>query len=801
MVRCPDGHDPTTPIEYGRCALDQALAEAGATRTVGITTVTDAAGIPAAAGLASPVDARPESYVVAEVEGTTWVVGRDEVGAMYGALELAERLRLHGGSAVPPVATLRGTPAISLRAANLFWILPDSDQPETHWWFLDETFWRDYLDLLAHARLDLLDIHGMYSLQSTGFPNALPQIATSPSFPDVGVPSADRERNLAMLNRVIAMAHARGIRVALMTYSGGVDDYPPAKLEGDDLKTYTREATSDLVTRAPGLAMLGFRIGESGHDAAWFNDTVVSAVQQAHTDVGIYARSWGVGKSDMASLASTIGSDMVLEVKFNGEQWGPPYAIAGGVMATAWPGYSYQSYLSPPAPWQFVFQVRAGGTHRIFREFSFVRTQRTLASLGMSPRIRGFTVELPTAYTPQRDFYHADPKDQFSSWAFFRDDLMYLLWGRLGYDPTTPETTFRDIVAHEVGTDSLWPVLQAASDIVPSIIAGHTCGADQRAFAPELELGGNVAAWSQPFKPGNDGKCDLEATPFDSFAIASPAEAASDLVAGTPTSRLSPVDVAAAVLNDVQVVTEGLAAADTTAIRDNPVARDIAHESLALADLGRYFAHKLRGATALGVYQGTGIASWLAAARDETTTADNAWRTLANDTAYILPFHEQLRLGRELGYDPFHWKVEIPALDADGKSIDNVAAAVNASPPSFSGSLPDPAVWLASPSIAGPGLRDLSISPMVATAQSWTVTARFEASPSSDAKVNVLWKPFDNDSDWTSVDASPTGDGSYLATIRGNGLGALFAVEVHDAQGAWRYPDPRAATPYVSLAP
>ena len=55
------------------------------------------------------------------------------------------------------------------------------------------------------------------------------------------------------------------------------------------------------------------------------------------------------------------------------------------------------------------------------------------------------------------------------------------------------------------------------------------------------------------------------------------------------------------------------------------------------------------------------------AAQDETTTADDAWRSLANDTAYILPFHDRMRLA-PLGYDPFHWKAEVPALAADASA-------------------------------------------------------------------------------------------------------------------------------------
>jgi len=40
---------------------------------------------------------------------------------------------------------------------------------------------------------------------------------------------------------------------------------------------------------------------------------------------------------------------------------------------------------------------------------------------------------------PVRDDYHAMDVDRFSPWAFGRDELQYQMFGRLAYDPTTPE--------------------------------------------------------------------------------------------------------------------------------------------------------------------------------------------------------------------------------------------------------------------------------------------------------------------------------------------------------------------------
>jgi len=360
---------------------------------------------------------------------------------------------------------------------------------------------------------------------------------------------------------------------------------------------------------------------------------------------------------------------MVVEAKYNGEHWGAPYAIAGGWLA------SFGSVQLPGLPQpahalRFPIPGAGRGTHRIFRQASYARTRRTVQSLAFSPAVRGFTLEPPQAYFPQRDGYHAQDSDRFSPWTFARDEMMFLLWGRLSYDPDTPEDLFRAMLARETGGDFLWDTMQAASEIVPWIQTVHTCGPDSRNFAPELELGGDVGSWATP--SGTQTASCYRQGAFDSFAIAGPDEVAADLIAGSATSRLSPVEVAARVLE----------AADRAALAggapdDNLLARDIVRECHALADLGQYFGHKLRGATALAVYQRVGLSDWLSAARAETATADDAWRQLADDTSYIRPFADHLRM-LTIGYDPFHWSEEVPALDADPQAIDASEAQVSA---------------------------------------------------------------------------------------------------------------------------
>ena len=176
---------------------------------------------------------------------------------------------------------------------------------------------------------------------------------------------------------------------------------------------------------------------------------------------------------------------------------------------------------------------------------------------------------------------------------------------------------------------------------------------------------------------------------MDPFDVASPFEAAQDLAMGVPTARISPVDVALAVDADVSTLR---AAAQVPFDPSNAWARDVARECAALADLGDYFAYKLRGATALAVFQATGASEWLAAARAETSTADDAWQRLADDTSYFVPFVDRYKTS-----PVSQWSAQALFLVEDGKSLDAVASAVAAQPPSFSGTLPVAATWLHTP--------------------------------------------------------------------------------------------------------
>ncbi len=226
------------PITFGRRALDQALAA----RHLKTSVQVQATGT----GLA-------ESFTITFKKGTATIEAADTNGAMYGSLELAERF-LSSGKAALAGPVVSGHPFLRDRGWNLFLTLPwnyaaantDYDpkalvDPD-RWFFANDGFWRTLFDQMARARLNWLDLHGMWDISVTDAPNLYAYFIQSEKFPNVGVSPEIKAANLRQLKNIIRLAHTRGVRVSLMAYEARFHTpHAPAPYPDneDDLYAYT----------------------------------------------------------------------------------------------------------------------------------------------------------------------------------------------------------------------------------------------------------------------------------------------------------------------------------------------------------------------------------------------------------------------------------------------------------------------------------------------------------------------------------------------------------------------------------
>lgn len=512
-----------TPIAFGRDALQRAAGARFSDISLSVTH-----------------SQSKEAYRISGNGRKVSIVGSDATGAMYGAFEFAERLKNEGDKAWNDTAS--GTPYLPERGLNLFLTLPwdykrnDTDDSvaaltdPNRWWFQNDDYWTTLLDLMAKSRLNWLDIHGTWDISVTNAPNLYAYFVTSPAFPLVGVPTDVKAANLARLNKVVAMAHARGIHVSLMAYEAGMripqNPNPPYRETEANAYKYTREVVEQTIRQVPGLDAIGFRIGESGKSESFFK-CYQEAVKLSGRDIPLITRSWITRKQKVLPLARA-SKDFTVEIKYNGEQWGAPYPVVGGRMAT-WNSYSFEDYLSdsgdarlnaktwpgwpadggrrwPGNPYKVVWQVRANGTHRIFPFYNPDWVRRSVSAMKVGTA-SGYTVEGEDAYFPKSPAYY-HPGEQYVDWIHQRDELYWMTWGRLGYDPATPDSVFDAKLLDWFGPQgpriaALW---KEASEVVPLAYMAYALGPDHRDHAPELETGGDTQAY-------------IDGNPFDPFVI------------------------------------------------------------------------------------------------------------------------------------------------------------------------------------------------------------------------------------------------------------------------------------------
>ena len=321
-------------------------------------------------GIAS--DARPgiaeQSFSIERLKTNVVIKAGGAIGAMYGLQELAEQIlngKKHGtwSRIAQGITPTTQQPLVEIRADNMF----------IHVYPLELNnleMWRAYIDMLARNRFNLLDLHGAYDLRSTSFPNLYPMLVHVPDYPNIGN-EQEQATNLASFKAIIAYAKSRGIKVSFMNYSandgkGGAEKNAPSitGVPPEKLADYTSKAVTLLIHELPELYMLGFRVGESGQDAAFYKNAYIKGVTDAgRADLRLYTRSWQTTKDQLEPIAQVARAGFDIEIKYNGEQLGLPYQAMQG---SNFGSYSYQGYLNVPADYQIIWQVRANGTHRFW---------------------------------------------------------------------------------------------------------------------------------------------------------------------------------------------------------------------------------------------------------------------------------------------------------------------------------------------------------------------------------------------------------------------------------------------------
>lgn len=281
-----------------------------------------------------------EGFAIAYTANKSLVIeGTDPSGALYGCMELSERIKTQGklpeniSLTEQPEMVLRGT-CIGLQKPEY---LPGRDvyeypyTPETFPWFYDKALWLRYLDMMVENRYNSLYLWNGHPFSSLvrlkDYPYALE------------VDDATFKKNEEMFRFLAEEADKRGIWVIQMFYNIII---PKPFAEKHGLKTqdrnrpivpliadYTRKSIAAFVEKYPNVGLL-VALGEAMEgvgqdDIDWFTKTIIPGVKDGLKAAGIkneppiVLRAHDTDAPAVMKAALPLYKNLYTENKFNGE--------------------------------------------------------------------------------------------------------------------------------------------------------------------------------------------------------------------------------------------------------------------------------------------------------------------------------------------------------------------------------------------------------------------------------------------------------------------------------------------------
>jgi hypothetical protein len=662
----------------------------------------------------------PESFVLQPGSLATGPVvharGSDVRGTTYAVLELADRVEHEGDSsgALMLPAPIVGRPANAVRSVTRLFC----SEVEDLGWFRDRGFWDRYLSMLVMQRFNrfslTLGLGYNYHRNVTDayLYFAYPFVVSVPGY-DVHVPQLaeeERETNLATLRSISDMAVARGLGFQLGLWNHACEwiESPNAHhtVEGLAPEThaaYCRDAVRMLLEECPAISGLTFRVhGESGvPEGSWdFWRTVFEGVATCGRRVGIDLHAKGLDERTLDAALDT-GLPITVSPKFWAEHMGLPYHQAAIRESERLPRedpsgrsewhrymrvsegsrpftrYGYGDFLREDRAYDVVFRLWAG-TQRLllWGDPAFAAGYGRVASLAGSQGLEWcepltFKGREGSGLVGSRTGYDDPsliPDEEWEKYSY-----AFRLFGRLTYDPDAPAEVWRRTLRAPFGAAARHAesALANASRILPLVTVAHHPSASNNYYWPEIYTDMPIV-WTaegtrpHPYLDTPEPRRFGTVSPLDPEVFSSASDFVREAIAGEPSGRLSPFDVAGLLDQLAHLAATGNAALVAHAQPTEEVRRwttDIAIQT----HLGRFFAGKMRAAVWYEVYAATGSRQALRLALDEYRSARDAWSDASSSATGV--YVDDLTFGPQ-PWIRGHWADRLAGIDADLRDLE-----------------------------------------------------------------------------------------------------------------------------------
>jgi hypothetical protein len=631
-----------------------------------------------------------EAFSIRRKDRTFQVFGGDERGLIYGALALREQLL--DGITIDAITDTTARPALAFRGIkfNTPWdtYRPSSALDQHYDTARDLKFWERFLDMMVENRFNAVSLWTMHPFTYMIRPK---------NFPEAGKWTPQQLAEWQHLyHEIFRMAKERGLDTYVVFWSIFVSEefakahrvakenfYPHYYVPGDTspiTKRYLRESVAQMLEEYPDLDGIGVSHGEgmagmTPLQRQQFVDEVFIAgaleakrkepVKLIHrvpfssglsSGPGVSTDVEQITRTAMEKLGDRFDGPIWVEMKFN---WSHGHSTPRLVKVHG--GKLGDTYFEPlPSNYRIVWQVRNEDFFALrWGVPGFIRQH--IAENGRQDYVGGYFVGSET-YIPALDYFTSK---QPVAWryAFERQWLFYELWGRLLYDPATPDSVFEAEFTRRYGADAK-PLLSAYA------LASNT----QLRLASLYDSRWDFTLYSEGFLAlqgeethyiGVDALIDQPTLDPAYVSVADYVKVTRE--GGTfAAERVTPPSLADALERDSRAALELVRDIDT---RGNASLMYEVADVKAWSQLGLHLAEKLRGAVALQTYRSSHAAADRQTAIAHLEKALAAWDQLIRITR---PIYKDMKLthynGNSFDANPknlFHWALIRKEVAAD----------------------------------------------------------------------------------------------------------------------------------------
>ncbi len=595
-----------------------------------------------------------EAFRISANRNRVTIAGGDTRGLIYGALEAREQL--FNGVPMSNLSALTRTPKQAFRGIKLNtpWDTYRSSTALSQHipTMKDPKYWEAWLDRMVENRFNAFTLWTLHPFTYMVKPKNFPEASkwTTAEF-------AEWQK---LYREIFRLAKERGLDTYVVFWSIFVSEefskahgvarqnfYPHYYVDGDTsevTRRYLRESVAQMLEEYPDLDGIGVSHGEgmggmTPAERQKFVDEVYIAgalaakrkqpVKLIHrvpfssglsSGPGVSADVEKITRSAMEKLGDRFAGPIWVEMKFNwshGHSTPHLIKVHGGKLG--------DTYFKPaPSNYRVVWQVRNEDFFALrWGSADFIRAH--IRENGQHDYAGGYFVGSET-YIPGLDYFSALEHPDWN-WAFERQWLFYQLWGRLLYDPATPDAVFEAAIARRYGAAAyeLREAIELASQVPLTLASLYDSRWDFTLYAEGfLALQGEITKYIGVDALISQPTLDPRYVAVKEFVNG-----------GDFAGRFTPLATADRLEANSRKILQLVNPIDAS--RNASLLYEVA-DVKTWANLGLHLAEKLRGAVALATYRAKG-------------GAENQQSAIAHLTKALEHWDEVIRITRPLYKD------------------------------------------------------------------------------------------------------------------------------------------------------